>query len=366
MSRFLLVAILLLSATVGRAELDALNPSVGGGGAGSGFSQATADTLYHRLDQTTVGRVLLSATNTLCSQALSIAFNGDIDVGVQRSAANTLLLCTNSVAALTLTSTTAVMTGTVSISPAASASDALRITAASGHTGPYLNIRPEDDGSNDLAFDVSPTGVNGSLAITIRPVTAGSVAPILSVGSSGARVMGVTNNNAVFVDTTVVVGGTVTSGAVAAGTGMTIANSAIDDGSTSAGQNMRVASDANASGEIALDVGTNNTATTGTCLRVVTDADGTPVAKLNVECDGSVASTQVTSGTPVTVRLPTAIAASAITLPTCSTSVDAGKMFYVDDSDDAFAGQLCVCAANAAGTYANVAAADGVTACIDP
>jgi hypothetical protein len=62
-------------------------------------------------------------------------------------------------------------------------------------------------------------------------------------------------------------------------------------------------------------------------------------------------STQVTSGTPLTQRLPTAIAASGITLPTCSSSVDAGKMIYVDDTDDGSYGATCVCTANPSGSY---------------
>jgi hypothetical protein len=76
--------------------------------------------------------------------------------------------------------------------------------------------------------------------------------------------------------------------------------------------------------------------------------------------------TQVTTGTPLTWRTPTAIAASGITLPTCSTSADAGKIFYVDDSDDANSGAWCGCRANSAGTYANVMLHDNTTACPDP
>jgi len=259
------------------------------------------------------------------------------------------------------------LTGVLAISPTATASDALRITGASGHTGPYFNVRPEDDGANATAFDLSPAGASGSLSFTMRPVTTGSTSAIFTLGSSAQRVMGVANNNAVFLDTTMIVGATVTSGAAAASTtGMTIGNGFIDDASTAAGVGMRIASNADSAGETGVDVGTTNTATTGTCLRVVTDADGTPAVKLAVECDGTMTSTQVTSGTPVTHRLPTAIATGTITLPTCSTSADAGKMFYVDDTDDAASGMVCVCRANSAGTYANVDISDNSTACIDP
>ena len=37
--------------------------------------------------------LVLDATNTLCSEALALSFSGDADLGVQRSAANILLLC---------------------------------------------------------------------------------------------------------------------------------------------------------------------------------------------------------------------------------------------------------------------------------
>ncbi len=81
---------------------------------------------------------------------------------------------------------------------------------------------------------------------------------------------------------------------------------------------------------------------------------------------GTMEGRQTTSGTTFTWRVPTGIAASGITLPTCSTSADAGRIFYSDDSDDASDGTLCTCRANAAGTYANVMVSDNSTACPDP
>ena len=71
------------------------------------------------------------------------------------------------------------------------------------------------------------------------------------------------------------------------------------------------------------------------------------------------------SGTPATWRVPATLATSGVTLPTCSTSADAGRIIYSDDTDDALAGVLCVCRANAAGTYGWIGT-DFLTACPDP
>lgn len=378
----------------------ALAPPSGGGTSsspGSGLDETAADLLYCRLDGTngplTAALVVNSAGGTNSSYAeggvdrssgstetFNIQNSGAGVVTLQRDGFTVwdsnndgsgsgldadLLDGVSSAGFCAIGGCT--LTGVLAISPGATASDALRITGASGHTGPYFNVRPEDDGANATAFNLSPTGASGALAFTMRPVGTGSVAAVATFGTSAQRVFGISNNNSAFLDTTLIVGATVTSGAASASTtGMTIGNGFIDDASSAAGTDMRIASGANAAGEIGLDVGTNDTATTGTCLRVVTDADGTPVVKLAVECDGTMTSTQVTSGTIVTHRLPTGIATASITLPTCSTSADAGKMFYVDDTDDAASGMTCVCRANSAGTYANVDISDNSTACIDP
>jgi hypothetical protein len=76
---------------------------------------------------------------------------------------------------------------------------------------------------------------------------------------------------------------------------------------------------------------------------------------------------QATTGTPKTWRVPTAIAADTITLPTCSTSADAGRLVYVDDSNSGTRAMLCVCLAGADdATYAWEDTADGTTNCVDP
>ncbi len=46
--------------------------------------------------------LILSATNTLCSQTLSLAYAGDTDTGMQRRAANKIELCVNGLSGLTI------------------------------------------------------------------------------------------------------------------------------------------------------------------------------------------------------------------------------------------------------------------------
>lgn len=52
------------------------------------------------------GSLLLSAATTQCNQAYALAFGGDTDTGVVRSAANTLLWCMGGTAAFLMTATT--------------------------------------------------------------------------------------------------------------------------------------------------------------------------------------------------------------------------------------------------------------------
>jgi hypothetical protein len=84
---------------------------------------------------------------------------------------------------------------------------------------------------------------------------------------------------------------------------------------------------------------------------------------LKVDAAGDMLGTQATGGTMSTWRVPTGIATTMPTKPTCSTSANAGQLIYVDDSDDANSGELCVCRANSAGTYAWVKVQDNSTAC---
>lgn len=88
--------------------------------------------------------------------------------------------------------------------------------------------------------------------------------------------------------------------------------------------------------------------------------------KLTFDTNG-ISGTQVTSGTGNYWRVPTSIANASITLPTCSTSANAGQLIYVDDSNDTARGMLCVCVAGTDdATYAWKDTADGTTACVDP
>lgn len=72
--------------------------------------------------------------------------------------------------------------------------------------------------------------------------------------------------------------------------------------------------------------------------------------------------THRTTTTPPTMQVPSAIATAPGTAPACSSSTPAA-MVYIDDTDDAFPAFLCMCAANAAGTYAYRPIGDFTSAC---
>lgn len=73
----------------------------------------------------------------------------------------------------------------------------------------------------------------------------------------------------------------------------------------------------------------------------------------------------ISTGTPNIFRAPALISASSGSLPTCAVGY-AGGQVYVDDTDDANAGRLCVCRADGGGTYAWVNVDDNFTSCAAP
>lgn len=91
-----LLALLLLTSTTATAQ-----NWIDGSGGGS-FSGGTLTT-----------PLVLDATNTLCSQALSLSFSGDSNTGMQRTAADTVALCTGGAAGLTLTTSVLSAAGAV-------------------------------------------------------------------------------------------------------------------------------------------------------------------------------------------------------------------------------------------------------------
>lgn len=199
--------------------------------------------------------------------------------------------------------------GTVSGSPVvfsapASASNMVQITGVTGQTGDYFAVQGEDDSTP--RFRLLPNGTSGSLWFSYRPITTGAAQLITDIGTTSQSVLNVTNNSKLNAPNGFDVAGTISSGALTAAGPFSVASS------------------------------------------------------------GAVSASQVTSGTPIVWRVPTAIATASITLPTCSASTNAGQIFYVDDSDDANSGELCVCRADSGGTYSNVKVADNSSACVDP
>ncbi len=109
------------------ALLFAASPAVANGGAiwgSSGGSSFSGGTL--------TAPIVLSATNTLCSQTLALAWTGDLDTGMQRSAANTLLLCAGGLPALELTNDGS-GNFTADVETAATAATIRAISTGTGH-----------------------------------------------------------------------------------------------------------------------------------------------------------------------------------------------------------------------------------------
>ncbi len=180
--------------------------------------------------------LVLDATNTLCSQALSLSFNGDSDLGLQRSAANIALFCASG---------GVVFNGVITLPSLGSCATADIRRAGAANSG----------------FSVSDA--------TGRP-------SVCSAGNTwefqASAIVTPTNSELGFT-----------------GVGM------VDASATAAGVNLRVASSANAAGEFGVSVGTNAALVSGATLDtpvldVCYDCDGTPVHPLIVTAQGHLVS----------------------------------------------------------------------------
>lgn len=126
------------------------------------------------------------------------------------------------------------------------------------------------------------------------------------------------------------------------GTGIT----RIDANSASGtGANIRIASGANATGEVGVDIGSNDTATAETLARFVTDADGTPVVKLSIEGDGSIITTAATATVASYTKVGGWVGNAAPVKPTCD-AAHAGAIIVTNDGNDTLPDDVCVCIAN--------------------
>lgn len=199
--------------------------SLGGGagaiGAGGPFSGGTLS-----------APLVLDATNTLCNQALSLSFNGDSDLGLQRSAANILRLCASS--------------GVI-------------------FNGPIVTASVGGCSSTDIQF---AGGTNRGISFddTIPRI-------LFCLGGAGTIIL--------------------TSSAVTIGNGVNVVTAttgAFQHTGSAAGTNARIESAANASGEIAVTVGTT-AALAGatldtTLLAAAHDTDGTPANVFLIQGSG--------------------------------------------------------------------------------
>lgn len=122
----------------------------------------------------------------------------------------------------------------------------------------------------------------------------------------------------------------------AVGTGQDVTVQADDDVSLTPGDDAFVS----AGGDVSLSSGSGEISFTGNLRGVVgTGAGASRVVRFN------------------------GVRNAAPARPACSTSTNAGDVFYIDDTDDGVAGQLCGCFADSAGNYAWRTVADPATTC---
>lgn len=241
------------------------------------------------------------------------------------------------------------------------------LSPAGSATAPSIGWSADSDGSGTGIYRSAANQVaitnNGTQscrfeadgAFVCRTVTGQPANGFFNVGTSGAAFMSLVIESGTT--PTLNIGG----GQSSASLGNTLS-------STGTGGNLRIMTGANAASEIAVVLGTSANTTAQTDLIIGHNITGSTVTATHTfEGDGTLKASQTTTGTPPTWRVPTAIANDTITLPTCSTSADAGKLVYVDDSNDTAVAVLCVCRAGSDdSTYALVQVADNTTACIDP
>lgn len=144
---------------------------------------------------------------------------------------------------------------------------------------------------------------------------------------------------------------------------------------TSAGYGFTGTALANASGlyyNVAADrvelVGTNVLVAAANAGNILISAEGTGDATMTVSAatsdvyignaarkwrydgDGSHVAPSLTTGVTATAGLPTMISTAPSAAPTCNLA-NAGKMVYIDDTDDASASFICICGTSAANAY---------------
>lgn len=281
--------------------------------------------------------LVLDATNTLCSQALAVSFSGDSDLGLQRSAANILLLCASS--GVVVNGPITVVANAACTNPSISLSATSGISFnASGHTIICQGGNAQLTVSNvaiTAAAGVPFTAGTGGISI----VNNGGTGIVFSGGGAAAELTGSTGDGVLL---------------TSLGTAIAVLRST----SAAAGSEAQVYGAADASGDIGVAVGTS-AALSGAGLDTTTLAightiAGTPVYQWKTNGAGHVT---LTGATP-----------SSYTSGTCTNETGTGDDAHGSVTADCTAGQTAIVTFNRAYTAAPVcnctpanAAADIIT-----
>ncbi len=229
------------------------------------------------------------ATNTLCSQALSIAFTGDTDTGLQRSAAGQVDACIDGVTALRLGTA---ITATSQLIAGSTSSDFILNTTTTRSAGLLFEIK--NNGTSK--FSVSPDGVIAGTVLTLG-------------GSNSWQSFG----GAMYTAGAARIDSGITQGGVCGSWGSTgflalacSYHARLFQQSTAmvaSGFPATVGSVADAAGEIGARVGSLDTDAAGgddaNLLTVATDIDGTPVDKFRFTGMSALLAAETTAPTEV-------------------------------------------------------------------
>jgi hypothetical protein len=313
--------------------------SIGVGGNEYFRLSSTAQALLNPKNLPAAGEFSLSLSSSASTPAFSFA--GDTDTGIYRSSSDVIGFATGG-------SLTAAL-GSNWVSSTSTGSWSQRVAAGTAAAPTYSFTGDTDTGMYRTAADEIgfSAGGNGPVMVIGDCVSIGDASCSTALDVEGTTTTTLLRSGAGADDgTSAGIGFTAAADAgmtyVAADDGLVVGN---NSGSTilfaaGAGQDVRLQADndvslepnddaqVSAGGDITLSSGSGEISFTGNLRGIVASGTGaTSVVRMNGVID------------------------AAPTRPACSTSANAGDVAYIDDTNDAEAGQLCICNALANGTY---------------